>query len=73
MKPGIVERLRRLEKAAALNGMFIVTYQNGSRKKLSPPEAIDAVKDGRVLAIEGGGDGDGNGLLIELLRGLIEE
>lgn len=71
MKQEILTRLRRLEKAADLNGRFIVTYRDGSRKELPSMAAIDAVKDGCVVKIEGGGDG--NGLLIELLRGLIEE
>lgn len=71
MKAELLARLRRLEKAADLNRRFIVTYRDGSRKELPSMAAIDAVKDGCVVKIEGGGDG--NGLLIELLRGLIEE
>ena len=49
MKQEILTRLRRLEKAADLNGRFIVTYRDGSRKELPSMAAIDAVKDALMV------------------------
>ena len=71
----IKQRLRSLEKVSAGKrkaALFTVSFRDGARRKLPPGDAITAVLDGNVYQVDGM-PGKGNGLLLELLQGLLEE
>ena len=76
MMLNIQQRLRSLEKASAGKrqaALFAVSFRNGEQRKLLPGEAITAVHGGNVCQVDSiPGSETGNGLLLELLRGLLE-
>ena len=74
MMLSVKQRLRSLEQQAAWKdaALFTVYFQGGERRKLQPGDAITAVLDGNVCQVDGM-PGNGNGLLLELLQGLLEE
>lgn len=74
MMLSVKQRLRSLEQQAARKEatLFTVSFQGGERRKLQPGDVITAVLDGNVYQVDGM-PGKGNGLLLELLQGLLEE
>ena len=72
----IKQRLRSLEKVSAGKrkaALFTVSFRNGEQRKLLPGEVITAVHGGNVCQVDSiPGSETGNGLLLELLRGLLE-
>lgn len=74
MMLSVKQRLRSLEQQAAWKdaALFTVSFRDGARRKLPPGDAITAVLDGNVYQVDGM-PGKGNGLLLELLQGLLEE
>jgi hypothetical protein len=67
-------RLKSLERVFAehARGFFMVTFQNGEKRKVQPDEVISYLLHGEVTEIDGD-TGNRNGLLVELLRGLLDE
>ena len=74
--PIVLERrLMSLERMFAehARGFFMVTFHNGEKRKVQPDEVISYLLHGEGINEIDGDIGNGNGLLLELLRGLLDE
>ena len=75
MKYPKLDALEKRARALLDDQSFVtVSFSNGARRLMRLPDVIPLLQDGavpRVVGIEG--EAPGSGLLLEILRGLIEQ
>lgn len=75
VKTNIASRIQRIEQILQKHGRehVLVTFQDGSTRKMKAPDAIPLLQSPDSIVDVCGESGGGNGLLVELERGLIQE
>ena len=70
----VLKRIQRLEAMASQmeSDLVTVTFLSGERVKVTPSDVIHMILEGTVLNVDGQVS-KGNGMLLELLRGLLDE
>ena len=70
----VLKRIQRLEAMASQieSDLVTVTFLSGERVKVPPSDVIHMILEGTVSSVDGQVN-KGNGMLLELLRGLLDE